>query len=769
VPLSIYSWSNNSISLPVPQNNCTGPIVVTTIYGSSNPVTLTITGSTPGCINTNQPPVANAGPNQNVPLGSTVQLDGSGSTDPAGLSLSYHWTLTSKPSGSNATLSSTTLAKPTFVADVAGSYVAQLIVSDQYNSSAPSTVTVSTQIAPPTANAGPNQTITTGATVQLDGSHSTDPNGFTLTYQWSFVSVPAGSSATLVNPTTVNPTFVADKVGDYVVQLIVNDGHLSSTASQVKISDVYTAPTANAGPNQSIEVETLVHLDGSHSTDLQGYPLTYSWTILSAPNGSHATLTNPTSVNLTFRPDELGDFIIQLIVNDGVASSTPSTVTISTNDVAPVAQPGSAQTVTVGQTVTLDGTGSIDSDGQALTYSWSITTKPTGSNAAFAGAASAHPTFIADLPGDYVVQLVVNDGFLSSAPATVHISSNDVPPVANPGQAQSVPAGSTVQLDGSASTDSDGQALTYSWAILSQPSGANAVLSSTTVANPTFVANAVGTYVVQLMVNDGFLSSQPATVSVTATPVNQAPVVTAGPNQTITLPTNSTTLNGSATDDGLPNGTLTIQWSVVSKPSGSTVTFSSPQSAVSGVTFSGAGVYVLQLSASDSQLSTTSTTTVTVQPPASNQPPVVNAGASSDDSVAEEFGGAPRNCDRRWSSQRDAYRRMERNCRTWCGYLQQPIVLVYDRKLCGCRCVFAAVERKRFTTYLNERRHNHCPESRRGESGSCGLRGGGPSHGSTDEQRRAERRSQRRRFAERNAANNMEPNQRASHWAHRHA
>jgi len=50
VALPIYSWSNNSISLPVPQNNCTGPIVVTTIYGASNASTLTITGTTPGCI-----------------------------------------------------------------------------------------------------------------------------------------------------------------------------------------------------------------------------------------------------------------------------------------------------------------------------------------------------------------------------------------------------------------------------------------------------------------------------------------------------------------------------------------------------------------------------------------------------------------------------------------------------------------------------------------------------------------------------------------------
>jgi hypothetical protein len=77
VPISIYSWSNNSISLPVPQTNCTGPIVVTTVYGASNPVTLTITGSTPGCINTNKPPVANPGTNQSVPLGSTDARAGS--------------------------------------------------------------------------------------------------------------------------------------------------------------------------------------------------------------------------------------------------------------------------------------------------------------------------------------------------------------------------------------------------------------------------------------------------------------------------------------------------------------------------------------------------------------------------------------------------------------------------------------------------------------------------------------------------------------------
>jgi RHS repeat-associated protein len=585
-------------------------------HSTSAPSTVVITSEI-------MPPVANAGPGQTVALGSTVQLDGSGSTDPAGLALTYQWSFVSKPTGSTAALSGSTMVKPTFVADKSGNYTVQLVVTDKFASSTPSTVLISTQVVPPVANAGVNQTVASGTTVHLDGSKSTDANGLPLTYLWSFVSVPSGSAATLSNPTSVQPTFVTDKVGNYVVQLVVNNGTYNSTPSQVTISDTYTPPTANAGPNQSVQVEAIVQLDGSHSTDLQGYPLTYSWSILTTPAGSTAALSNPQAVQPAFKADLLGNYVIQLIVNDGVASSQPSTVTISTSDVAPVANPGPAQTVNVSTLVTLDGSASTDSDGQPLGYSWTMTTKPAGSSVALVSPATAKPTFFADLPGTYVIQLIVNDGFLNSLPASVTISTNDVPPVANPGPNQTVNVGATVQLDGTGSTDSDTKPLTYTWAVLSQPPSGTAALSSPTAAKPTFVPNVAGLYVVQLIVNDGFLNSPPATTTITANPVNQPPVVSAGLNQTITLPTNTVTLNGSATDDGLPNNTLIIQWSLVSGPA--TVTFSSPNTAVSQATFTVAGTYVLQLSASDTQYTTTSNTTITVNPQV-NQPPVVNAG-----------------------------------------------------------------------------------------------------------------------------------------------
>ena len=100
---------------------------------------------------------------------------------------------------------------------------------------------------PPVANAGPDQTVTVGATVRLDGSASSDVDGHPLTYAWAFVSTPAGSGAVLADPTTVTPTFVADRPGAYVVQLIVNDGVVDSTPDTVVISTVNSRPVADAG------------------------------------------------------------------------------------------------------------------------------------------------------------------------------------------------------------------------------------------------------------------------------------------------------------------------------------------------------------------------------------------------------------------------------------------------------------------------------------------------------------------------------------------
>ncbi len=187
-------------------------------------------------------------------------------------------------------------------------------------------------------------------------------------------------------------------------------------------------------------------------------------------------------------------------------------------NLAPVANAGPAQSVVAGAVVTLDGSASSDVNGDSLTNSWALTSKPSGSSATLSSATAVKPTFTADLPGAYVFTLVVNDGKLSSAAATVTITAAaaNAAPVANAGSAQRVVAGALVTLDGSASSDANNDTLTFSWSITSKPDGSSASLSSTTAVKPTFTADLAGTYALRLVVNDGKLSSAAATVSITS-------------------------------------------------------------------------------------------------------------------------------------------------------------------------------------------------------------------------------------------------------------
>ena len=171
-----------------------------------------------------------------------------------GDSLTFTWSIVSKPGGSNATLSDTQAVKPVFDVDVAGNYTVQLIVNDGTVNSAPDTVTISTENSAPVSHAGADQAVLVNDTVQLDGSASSDVDGDTLTFTWSFVSKPGGSTATLSDTTVVKPTFDVDIAGTYTVQLIVNDGTVNSAPDTVTISTENSAPVSHAGADQAVLV-----------------------------------------------------------------------------------------------------------------------------------------------------------------------------------------------------------------------------------------------------------------------------------------------------------------------------------------------------------------------------------------------------------------------------------------------------------------------------------------------------------------------------------
>jgi hypothetical protein len=489
----------------------------------------------------NRPPISNAGADQSVLVSDTVQLDGSNSSDVDGDRLTYNWFLVSKPSGSHAILSDTKAVKPTFVVDVSGNYTVQLIVNDGTLNSVPDTVMISTENSPPVSDAGADQTVLVNDTVQLDGSGSGDMDGDSLTFTWTFVSRPDGSNATLSGAKAVKPTFDVDAAGSYTLQLLVNDGKLNSAPDTVTISTENSAPVANAGADQTVLVNDAVQLDGSGSSDVDGDQLTFKWSLASKPEGSNATLSVTNGVKSALVVDLAGTYTLQLLVNDGKLNSAPDTVTISTENSAPVANAGADQTVRVNDAVQLDGSGCRDVDGDSLTFRWSFVSKPNGSNATLSNTKAVKPAFDVDIVGTYTLQLIVNDGAVSSAPDTVTISTKNSVPVSDAGADQVVRVNETVQLDGSSSSDADGETLTYKWSFIYKPDGSVEKLSNMTTAEPTFKVDVAGTYTVQLIVNDGTDNSAPDTVTIVTE--NSPPVSNAGNDHTV-QEGDSVTLNG---------------------------------------------------------------------------------------------------------------------------------------------------------------------------------------------------------------------------------
>lgn len=536
---SLAALSSTSVSKPTFTPDLPGTYVVSLQVNdgrsSSAPATLSITVT-----RTNTAPLAQAGSNVVALNGSSVTLNGSASQDPDGDLITYNWTVVSRPAGSRAELAGGTTPRPVLVPDVSGLYVIGLVVSDGQLASPQATVSVTSGAAnvAPVADAGPAQSAVVGTVVILDGAASTDANGDLLRYTWAVVSKPASSSISLRNTATPRTDFTPDLPGDYVFSLVVTDGRLESVASfvTIKAAQRNAAPVASAGSTQSVLTGATVTLDGTGSSDANQDPLSYRWSVVSRPPLSTASLRDNTIARPQITVDVAGTYVFSLVVSDGQVQSPSATVTVnvSVRNAAPVAvvQPGlSTQTVLIGQSVTLDGGLSTDANGDALTYEWFLISRPANSVAVLGATGSQGLSVKSkvavlrpDQAGTYVVGLTASDGLLTSDPATatITVSEQNLPPVANAGTSRSVTIGAPVQLDGSASTDPNSDSLSYQWRVIRRPTGSVTteadLLLAATSPKPLLMPDVAGVYVMSLVVSDGKLNSAPALVTITITP-----------------------------------------------------------------------------------------------------------------------------------------------------------------------------------------------------------------------------------------------------------
>lgn len=402
-------------------------------------------------------------------------------------------------------------------------------------------------------NSGPVPLALVGAAPSIFGANNV---GAPTVGNYSAASVAAnGGTATF----TVTYTPVAQGVFGFDLDILSDD--VDESPYDVAVSGTATDGIA---PNVSIMgVPTL-----TTGTDAFVATFTFSEDVtdfddtadIMVTNGSAGAITATSNSVYTARITPNGNGNVTVTVpagaavdggNNGNTAAAPQTATFNS---APTAEAGTAQSVNEMVSVTLDGSGSTDPQGNMLTYAW---TQTGGTNVTLSDVTAESPTFTAptlanNTPVTLTFSLIVNDGAVDSTADTVTVTVNNIntAPVADAGAAQTVNEAVFVTLSGAASSDAENDALTYAW---TQMGGTNVTLSDATAVSPTFTAptltnNTPITLAFSLVVNDGTVDSAADTVAITVNNINTAPVANAGAPQSINEAATVTLSGGSSTD-----------------------------------------------------------------------------------------------------------------------------------------------------------------------------------------------------------------------------
>ena len=270
-------------------------------YGASDTDTMTVTVY-------NDPPVADAGSDVTIYLGTGITFVGSGSYDPDGTIISYDWEF-----GDDISYGSGD--SPYYVYSEHGVFTVTLVVTDNDGATSEDTCTVTVLDNPPVASAGIDRTVYLGTTITFDGSGSNDPDGSIITYDWNF-----GDGTDLGSD--VKPSHTYTHHGVYTVTLIVtdNDGSISEDTCTVTVQN--NAPVASAGSDLTIMVDEIGSFDGSGSTDVDGSITSCDWDW--GDGSTHGSGATPTHSYST-----AGVYTVTLTVTDDDGSTSSDTLTVT--------------------------------------------------------------------------------------------------------------------------------------------------------------------------------------------------------------------------------------------------------------------------------------------------------------------------------------------------------------------------------------------------------------------------------------------------------
>ena len=383
---------------------------------------------------------------------------------------------------------------------------------------------------------------------------------------------------------------------------------------QISVSDPNGPPTADAGPDRTVQGGSTVRLSGN-ATDPDGDTLTYLWTHDSILN---ITLADATSLSTTFTAPAVHantTITFTLTASDAAASTTDSVSITITPAAAPPAIPTNlrAAPAIFSATLTWDDPNDDTITGYKILYRIPATQPNLHTLVNDTGSADTTYTVQNLEPGTaYVFRITAiseHGESERSDPASVSTLQNN-PPVSDAGPDQTVRPGQTTTLNGTASYDPDGHTISYSW---NQTSGPDIALSGHDTASPTFEAPAVTNHTVltfQLTISDGRLISND-TVDITIQPDRPPAITLAGQtNMTIQVGSTYTEPGYAATDD--IDGDLTANVIVTGMVDTSTI-----------------GVYTLHYDVTDSSGNAAATQTRTIRVADDTSPVITLSGSTN--------------------------------------------------------------------------------------------------------------------------------------------